>query len=74
MRAEEREMKIRLSVVLLVVLSMAADAETFSWSWVVAAVDEKAEVTFLDPARAKVGRQARLHESAAIPNLLAWLT
>lgn len=51
---------------------MQAEAERFGWRWVLAQVDDDA-VRFLDPAAARVGRTARVHEDATITNLLQWL-
>ena len=52
---------------------MSADAERWGWHWAIAAVDESCSVVLLDPARAQVGREARLKASAAIDNVLKWL-
>src|SRR5207249_3001427 len=51
---------------------MVAEGERFGWRWVIAAVTGDGPV-LLDPARARKGRGVRLDETAAIPNLLAWL-
>lgn len=53
---------------------MVADAERFGWRWVVAAVSPDGDVHLLDPACCRLGREARLDDSAAIDNLLRWLT
>jgi len=50
---------------------IVAEAERLGWYWVIAAVGE--EVCFLDPARARVRRTARVHPEATIDNLLLWL-
>jgi Holliday junction resolvase len=51
---------------------MEAEGKRFGWRWVVAAVHE-GEVRFLDPAKARVGRTARLTADATIANVLGWL-
>ena len=50
---------------------MQAEAERLGWYWVIAAVGD--DVQFLDPARARVRKTARVHPEAAIDNLLLWL-
>lgn len=52
---------------------MAADAQRWGWSWAVAHVDPTGVVRVLDPAGARIGREVRIDESAAIDNLLRWL-
>ena len=52
---------------------MEAAAEKLGWDWVVAAVGAGGRVQFLDPARAKQGKEIRLPAEAAIENLLLWL-
>ncbi|MCG8554763.1 MAG: ATP-binding protein [Proteobacteria bacterium] len=52
---------------------MAADAKHLQWRWVVAAVSPRGEVSMLDPARARKGRNIRLAKGATIDNLLAWI-
>lgn len=52
---------------------MQADAQRFGWSWAIASVDPSGTVRILDPAKAQVGREVRLGESAAIDNLLKWI-
>jgi hypothetical protein len=52
---------------------MGAEAERYGWQWVIAAVDDEQRVTFLDPHRAREGREFRVGEDAAIDNLLAWV-
>lgn len=52
---------------------MTADAKRWGWRWVIAVVDPDGAVHVLDPARAKHGREVRLDERAAIPNVLAWI-
>ncbi len=53
---------------------MVADAERFGWQWLVAGVTPEGVVHLLDPARCRRGREVRLDESAAIDNVLLWLT
>ena len=52
-----------------------AEGERLGWTAVVAAVppDEVGGVTFLEPAKVRLGREARLAEDARIGNLLRWL-
>jgi hypothetical protein len=53
---------------------MEADAARLEWSWIVAAVNpDSEEVVFLDPARARRGREIRLGDAARIDNLVTWL-
>ena len=49
-----------------------ADAKRLDWRFVVAAVTSVG-VTFLDPAKARVGKAVTLAANAEIKNLLAWL-
>lgn len=51
---------------------MHADAKRWGWQFAIAAVAEQG-VTLLDPAHAQVGREVRLHQDAAIDNVLRWL-
>lgn len=50
---------------------MEAEAAKMGWHWVIAAVND--EVAFLDPARARVRKTARVHPEAIIDNVLLWL-
>lgn len=52
---------------------MQADAARFGWKWAVAVAGNDGEVTLLDPARAIIGKQVRLDETARIANALRWL-
>jgi hypothetical protein len=52
---------------------MAADSERLGWRWLIAAVDGDGQVRLLDPTRAARGKEVRVGESAAIPNLSKWL-
>jgi hypothetical protein len=53
---------------------MESDARRFGWLWMIAAVDPTAQrLLLLDPREARIGKEVRLHESAAIGNLLAWV-
>lgn len=52
---------------------MQQDAEDLGWQWLLAAVDTDHRVTFLDPAKARHGAQVRVHATAAIDNVLAWM-
>jgi AAA+ ATPase superfamily predicted ATPase/Holliday junction resolvase-like predicted endonuclease len=52
---------------------MKADAKKWRWRWIVAAVTDDEAVALLDPAKATMGKEARLGERARIENLLAWL-
>jgi hypothetical protein len=52
---------------------MAAEAKRFGWQWVVAVVDARGSVSFLDPSRARRGKQVRLGAPAVIANLLEWV-
>lgn len=51
---------------------MHADAERWGWRFTIASVAEQ-RVTFLDPERARIGREVRLHQDAVIDNVLRWL-
>ncbi len=53
---------------------MVAEGKRFGWSWVIAVVTPDGRKLYLDPARAKLGRTVRIAESAAIDNLLLWLS
>ncbi|MFO0593662.1 MAG: AAA family ATPase [Myxococcaceae bacterium] len=50
-----------------------ADAQRLGWKAVVAVVTPEQRVFFFDPARARLGKTAALHEQHALKNLLAWL-
>lgn len=53
---------------------MEAEAVRFGWEWVVAAAPpDRAEVLLLDPAGARIGKEIRIEDDAAIPNLLRWV-
>ncbi len=52
---------------------MEAEARRLGWRWVIASVSREGALHILDPARARVGRTARLHEDATIDSLLAWV-
>jgi len=52
---------------------MSADAERLGWRWSVAAVAPDGAVRFLDPARARRGKEVRLGELAVIDSLVEWL-
>jgi hypothetical protein len=54
---------------------MQSDAGRFGWLWVIAAVkpSEEHRLLLLDPDKARIGKEVRLHGSAAIDNLLAWV-
>jgi AAA+ ATPase superfamily predicted ATPase/Holliday junction resolvase len=52
---------------------MAAEAKRFGWRWVVAALTSAGDLLFLDPSRARKGKEIRLGPEAGIDNLLAWL-
>lgn len=52
---------------------MQADAHRWGWRWTVAAAGPDGSVRLLDPARATLGREIRLHDDAAIDNILAWI-
>jgi Holliday junction resolvase len=54
---------------------MVADAKRFGWRWVIVAVSASpdAGILVLDPAKARIGREVRLHTDAVIENLLFWL-
>lgn len=53
---------------------MTSDARRFGWKWVVAAVSPDDEVAFLDPDRARRGKEIRLTAAGEIDNLPEWLT
>ncbi|MCG8421317.1 MAG: AAA family ATPase [Proteobacteria bacterium] len=52
---------------------MLADAERFGWRWVIAVVSPDGDVSFLDPSKARRGKEVRLSAAARIDNLLLWL-
>lgn len=52
---------------------MQADAKRFGWRWVVASVNDGSGVRFLDPGKARRGKEVRLTESSVIDGLIAWL-
>lgn len=52
---------------------MEAEAKRLGWLWVVAAIDVKNEVVFLNPASATRGKGVTLKHNASIANLLAWV-
>lgn len=52
---------------------MSSDAARWGWHWAVASVDESGVVQMLDPNDARIGREVRLGEDAAIDNLLRWI-
>ena len=52
---------------------MAADAQRLEWAWSVAAVSPAGEVTILDPAKGRRGKEVRLGSEAAIANVLLWI-
>jgi AAA+ ATPase superfamily predicted ATPase/Holliday junction resolvase len=52
---------------------MSADARRLGWRWVIAGVDPRGTIVFLDPAKARRQKTVRLAESASIENLLAWI-
>lgn len=52
---------------------MRADARSFGWRWVVASVSASGGVSFLDPSRARVGKEVRLGPAAVIENVVEWL-
>jgi AAA+ ATPase superfamily predicted ATPase/Holliday junction resolvase len=51
---------------------MEAESTRLGWRPVVAAVDDREAVTFLDPSKARRGRTIRLGSDATIENLPAW--
>ncbi|MBL8938166.1 MAG: ATP-binding protein [Archangium sp.] len=53
---------------------MEADATRFGWRWCVAQVGPKNELMFLDPNRARSGKQVTLDQKAELTNVLAWLS
>lgn len=50
-----------------------ADGKRFGWRWIVASVSEGSETRFLDPGKARRGKEIRLTEAAIIDGLIAWL-
>jgi Holliday junction resolvase len=52
---------------------MTADAQRLGWRWVVAAVAPSGDVTFLDPAAVKRGKELRLAAAAEITNVVEWI-
>lgn len=52
---------------------MNADAKRFGWRWVVASVSPGSGPSFLDPSKARRGKEMRLTEAAVIDGLVAWL-
>ncbi|MBI4706088.1 MAG: hypothetical protein HY744_33760 [Deltaproteobacteria bacterium] len=52
---------------------MLTDARRFGWKWVVVSVAPEGEITALDPARARRGREWCLGPDAAIANITAWV-
>ena len=52
---------------------MIADAARLGWRWVIAAVVSDGGIRFLDPGKARRGKEVRLGEAAVIDNLVAWL-
>lgn len=52
---------------------MGAEGDRLHWRWVVAAVGTNGALTILDPAKARVKKEAVLDEDAIIDNLLKWL-
>lgn len=51
---------------------MVADSKRFGWRWIVANVERKGEIHFLDPSRAQRGKTIRLSEGSVIDNLIEW--
>lgn len=51
---------------------MEAEAARLGWRWVISAVPPDGRVLFLDPSKARRGREVRIDEDAAFANLLAW--
>jgi Holliday junction resolvase len=49
---------------------MEAEASRLGWHWILAVATLDEQVHFLDPSKRRGGR---IHEAAAIPNLLIWL-
>jgi hypothetical protein len=52
---------------------MEAEGTRFNWRWVVAAVNPDGMMVILDPAKARVKKEAVLQRDAAITNLPKWL-
>ena len=52
---------------------MDGDAARWGWHWAIASVAEDNTVQVLDPNRAKMGREVRLDDDAAIDNVLRWI-
>ena len=52
---------------------MVAEGHAFHWQWVVATVNSDGAIRILDPNKARIKREATLHEDAEITNLLRWL-
>ncbi|HZM05064.1 MAG TPA: ATP-binding protein [Candidatus Saccharimonadales bacterium] len=52
---------------------MEAEGARFKWLWVVAAVTLEGIITILDPAKARVKKEAVLRQEAEIANLPQWL-
>jgi len=52
---------------------MEAEGVRFNWRWVVAAVNPDGVLVILDPAKARVKKEAVLQRDAAITNLPKWL-
>jgi AAA+ ATPase superfamily predicted ATPase/Holliday junction resolvase len=52
---------------------MLVDAQRFGWHWIIAAVSPGGDVSVLDPAKARRGREVRLDADAIIDNVLLWL-
>ncbi|MBI4702522.1 MAG: ATP-binding protein [Deltaproteobacteria bacterium] len=52
---------------------MQADAKRWGWRWAVVSVAPDGAVTVLDPAKSQSGREVRLHDDAAVDNILGWL-
>jgi AAA+ ATPase superfamily predicted ATPase len=52
---------------------MQADAERLGWHWAIASVTPDGQVSILDPATARHGREIRLGPDAAIDNVLRWV-
>ncbi|MFO0760400.1 MAG: AAA family ATPase [Byssovorax sp.] len=52
---------------------MSADAKRLGWRWVIAAVSKSDGTLFLDPEKARRGKEVRLDRTAALDNLIEWL-
>ncbi|HWO21356.1 MAG TPA: ATP-binding protein [Kofleriaceae bacterium] len=52
---------------------MSADAARLGWRWTIAAVEPGGAIRFLDPNKARRGKEVRLGEAAVIENVAAWL-